>query len=481
MDARVVAAGLARRSRAPCGALAVAVAVVLLATDALAQAIAPPTPQPPPPTFLHDQLGLPDNITLRATVRVRPEFMDRQFRPAPAPIGDRLLAIQTLVYADYRNGPFLIGGELMDSRVYFATPLSTYGTGEVNTLEPGQAFVSADLKALANLPGVLTAGRFTMEIGSRRLVARNNFRNAINTFTGLRYDAVGFNNDTFRLFYTLPDYRLPDEQEAIRANKPEIDRPSPDLQFFGGAYLKQGVFGGSMQLQSYGLTERDSLDLPTRNRNLFTPAIRFARGATPGHFTHDFEAVYQTGRSRLSTSATDTTDRTVSAYLFHGEFGYMFDVPWHPVIAAVYDHASGNRAGASRVQRFDTLFGARRWEFGPSSIYGAVQRSNLISPGFHFDLFPSDRFNSIITYRGLFLESATDAFSTTQIVDPTGRSGRYAGQQLDVRLRYSLVPKFVTVDTGVEYLIKGNFLRNAPNVQDKQNVTFVYSAMSFNF
>ena len=450
-------------------------------SQASAQAVAPPAVAPPAPTLLHDTLGLSEDFIIRGQLRPRFEALGGQFRPAPAARGDRAFFMQSLLFAEYRHGAFRFGGELQDSRTYFQTARSTVGTTEVNALEPLQAYVGTDLTKTFGLPGALTAGRFTMDIGSRRLVARNNYRNTINSFTGLRYDWAGENGDTLRLFYTLPDYRLPDELAEIRSNAVQVDRPSTALQFFGGAYKIANVFGGSVQLQSYGLTEYDTVDLPTRNRNLFTPAIRFARESVVGRFDYDFEGVYQTGRSRTSTSAADRTDRPVSAYLFHGEVGYTFDAPWLPRLAVLYDQASGNRAGARTYSRFDTLFGARRWEFGPTGLFGAVQRSNLISPGLHLDIVPNKRWDAFMTYRPLFLESATDAFATTQIIDPTGRSGRFAGQQLETRIRYWVVPKSVRIDSGVACIIKGPFLRNAPNVQDKNNTIFGYSSMIINF
>lgn len=447
----------------------------------LAQAIAPPPLPAAPPTFLHDALGLSDDITVRGSIRPRYEALDGQFRPAPAARSDRAFNLQTLLFAEYRTGAFRFAGELMDSRTYFETRNSTVGTGEVNAIEPLQAYVGTDLTKTFGLPGAVTAGRFTMDIGSRRLVARNNYRNTINSFTGLRYDWAGPTGDTFRMFYTLPDYRLPDEPDEIRNNAVELDRPSTDLQFFGGAYKIANIFGGSVQLQSYGLIEYDSMNLPTRNRSLFTPAIRFARESVVRKFDYDFEGAYQTGRSRASTSVTDQADLPVSAYLFHGEVGYTFDAPWVPRLAVFYDQASGNRAGSSTYSRFDTLFGARRWEFGPTGLFGAMQRSNLISPGLHLDVVPDKRWDGFIAYRPLFLESATDAFAATQIVDTTGQSGRFAGQQIEMRIRYWVIPKFARLDSGAAYIVKGPFLRNAPNVQDKSNTIFGYSSMVITF
>jgi hypothetical protein len=61
------------------------------------------------------------------------------------------------------------------------------------------------------------------------------------------------------------------------------------------------------------------------------------------------------------------------------------------------------------------------------------------------------------------LASATDSFATTGVRDRTGRSGNFAGQQIETRLRYWVIPDAMLLDTGITYLIKGPFLENAPN------------------
>src|SRR5690606_34880473 len=148
---------------------------------------------------------------------------------------------------------------------------------------------------------------------SRRLIARNRFRNTINAFTGIRLDWQNSARDSLRLFWTMPHHRLPDATERIHDNAIAWDRESSDLQLYGGSFTKTGVFGGTMELYVYELTERDSPRLQTRNRRLLTPGIRFARKPGSGAFDYDFEAIYQTGHTRATTAVTDRTDLDVSA------------------------------------------------------------------------------------------------------------------------------------------------------------------------
>ncbi|WP_219708727.1 alginate export family protein, partial [Clostridioides difficile] len=82
---------------------------------------------------------------------------------------------------------------------------NSIATTEVNAFELGQSYLGFDMADVAGLGTVstLTVGRFTQNVGSRRLIARNQFRNTINAFTGIAYDWENAAKDRLRLFYTL--------------------------------------------------------------------------------------------------------------------------------------------------------------------------------------------------------------------------------------------------------------------------------------
>jgi hypothetical protein len=58
--------------------------------------------------------------------------------------------------------------------------------------------------------------------------------------------------------------------------------------------------------------------------------------------------------------------------------------------------------------------------------------------------------------------------------DRTGRSGTFAGHQIEGRLRYWIIPNEMILDTGLAYLAKGDFLRNAPNAPDTGDTFYGY-------
>ncbi len=436
---------------------------------------------PGKPLFsLYDALGKPDNLKISGTFRPRAEGIANQFRPATFARDDVLASFLTTVFVEYDAGRVKIGGELFDSRGYFQKRNSSAFTTEVNALELGQAYLDIGLSDVTGegSKSSLTVGRFTKNIGSRRLVSRQQFRNTINAYTGVSFDWRGANKDQLTLLWTMPHTRLPDDIPGILDNGIEFDRESLDLQLFGGSYTFANVFGGSLEVYGYGLYERDSgtglRSVQTRDRRLFTPGIRLARTPRPGEVDYDLEAIYQTGLARDTAAATDTRDLDVSAYFLHAEAGYTFDAAWLPRVALQYDHASGDSANRSTFTRFDTLFGARRFEYGPTGLYGPVQRANMISPAVRFEITPSPVWDAFVAYRPLFLENPTDTFAATQIRDRSGRSGRFAGQQIEARLRYWIIPDAMLLDTGAAYLIKGRFLRDAPNAPDTGDTFYGY-------
>ncbi|RJF85734.1 alginate export family protein [Sphingomonas cavernae] len=413
---------------------------------------------------LLEAVGSPEGLTLKASLRSRIEAIDGQFRPNIAQ-DDFMLSLKTTVFAEYDTGPVRFGGELWDARTYFQKTNSSAGTSEVNAMELVQAYVGLDLDDLGDgSRATAKAGRFTLDIGSRRLVARQSFRNTTNAYTGAYLDWNSKAGDRLVLLWSMPQIRLPEDADGIRHDRVEWDQETTDLQLFGGSLTKAGVFGkGTLEIYGYRLFERDSGSRQTRNRRLFTPGIRLSRKPANGAFDYDLEGAYQFGETRSSTATTDLTDLDVSAYFLHAEIGKTFDGPLKPRISVHFDEASGDGPSARTFNRFDNLFGARRFEFGPTSLYGPVGRANLSSPGVRLDVKPDKRLDASLMYRALWLDEATDSFSSTGVRDRNGDTGRFAGHQVEGRVRYWIIPDLLRVDTGAAWLAKGRFLTEAPN------------------
>lgn len=136
--------------------------------------------------------------------------------------------------------------------------------------------------------------------------------------------------------------------------------------------------------------------------------------------------------------------------------------PWSPHLSLEFDYASGDgRSG--KFTRFDTLFGMRRADLAPAGIYNALGRANLIAPGLRVKVSPSKRIDAFTAHWPIWLASRLDSFSTPGVRDPSGNSGRFAGHQFEIRVRYWALPKRLRLEWNGLLLAKERFLKDAPN------------------
>ncbi|MFC7497804.1 alginate export family protein [Enterovirga sp. GCM10030262] len=441
----------------------------------------PVAAEPRQPWTLHQALGSPENWTISGSLRARYEKVEGQFRPG-LNARDDIVLIRASLFAEYDAGPVRIGGELIDSRAYDTDPGGPVGTGEVNTLEPVQAYIGFDLDdALGkDSRSSLTLGRLTMDLGSRRLIGRNNFRNTTNAFTGARFAYAGAGGDSLTLFYTLPHNRLPSDKESILDNEVQWDDESNALTFWGGFYTRPDLIGGvSGDFYLFALDEDDRHNFPTRDRKLFTPGLRLFKDPKASRLDLEFEAALQFGDIR-SGIASDAAKQDVSAHFLHAEIGYTFPGAWRPRLAFEYDVASGDGAGGD-FGRFDSLYGVRRPDYGPTSIYGPLGRSNISSPGVRLEVKPDERWDGFLFYRAAWLDERSDSFASTGVRDPQGASGGFGGHQIEARARYWVVPKLLKLDVGGAWLVKGGFLENAPNANPSGNTRYFYVDLTASF
>lgn len=449
-------------------------AAVAISHPALVQAAPVVAPEVAP-----EVAATPSRWTVSGSLRLRAETLAGQFRPRVADHDDVLFTRATLAVG-YDAGRVRFGTEVYDSRAFGQDPLSSVGTSEVNGLELTQAFADIDLGDSDGGETILRLGRMTMEVGSKRLVSRQNFRNSTNAYTGARLQTL-LGGGNLTAFWVMPHYRLPDDRAGVEGHVVERDRESTDLQFYGASWVRAvDDPSTTLEVYGYGLNERDDPALQTRDRRLLTPGFRWRRGPRAGRVDFELEAAGQVGTARRTAAVADSRDLDVVAWFMHAEMGRTFDHGWKPRLAAQYDQASGDEGG-DRYTRFDPLFGARRFEFGPAGLYGPVSRQNLRSPGVRIEVRPSARFEAMAMYRGLWLDSPTDALGLTLLADPSGRSGRFAGQQIEARARYALRPGGVWLEAGAARLFKGTVLTDAPSAPDTGDTVYGYADVTVSF
>ncbi len=404
-----------------------------------------------------------DGLTLGGSSRIRYEVIDGQLRTGFNE-DDDLLSIRTILTGEYRKGDLRLGAELYDSRVYGGSAGTPISTSEVNAFELVQAYVGYDVSEPFG-PGSklgLQGGRFTLNLGSRRLVAADDYRNTTNGYTGIRADLGLADGISATAIYALPQQRLPDVRADVVGNRVKFDRESFDQILWGGLAAKTlADKRGTIELGFFHLGERDSPRLATRDRSLDTISLRLIREPRPGRIDFESETIYQWGS--ISASFAPAAPRLdVAAWFTHAEAGYTFRHPWSPHVSLEFDYASGDGRGA-KFTRFDTLFGMRRSDLAPAGLYNAVGRANLVAPGLRVEVIPSKRLDAFAAYRPLWLASRFDSFSTTGVRDAVGNSGRFAGHQAEARVRYWFIPKRLRLEWNGLIVAKGRFLRDAPN------------------
>ncbi len=413
-------------------------------------------------------------------VRARYEALEGQSR-AGLGASDDVFSLRSQVLAEYRQPGWRIGAELYDSRTYGAGRGSANGANDVNAVEMVQAYGIVDgLEPFAGGPKLaLQAGRFTMPLGSRRLIAAEDYRNTNNGFTGLKADARWTGGTSATAFYVLPQQRRPDSAAAIRNNSIALDHEGFDQQMWGGIVTRPGIFGAIGDIAYYGFAEKDTVRRPTRNRNLHSFDAHLIQNPAVGKWDYEAEAILQTGSVRSSAAAA-APQQDVSAWFGHFDFGYTFAVDMKPRLSFEYDYASGG-SSPTHSNRFDTLYGMRRADFAPGGFYGQIGRANISTPGVRLEMEVSPRLDLFAVYRAMWLANSKDAFSTSGVVDATGRSGDFAGHQLEGRVRWWVIPQDLRLEVNAAWLAKGAFLKNAPNAPRTGDTRYVSVALITQF
>jgi hypothetical protein len=322
-----------------------------------------------------------------------------------------------------------------------------------------------------------------MDVGSRRLVARNGFRNTSNAFTGLDWRWRHESGHALRAFYVLPVKRLPDDSDGIRANEVQFDREDFDFQFLGLFYDGRMPWGDAVELYLLGAYEQGQYD-PTEPESLsfrrfFTPGFRLLREPEQGRVDFEFESIIQAGVARKPEQPH--IDQDHFAHFQHLEIGYTFEVFGSPRLSVHYDYASGDDDPFDLSnQRFDGLYGGRRFDLGPTSLYGPWARANINTPGLRLEAQQGEKYRAMFDYRAVWLASARDTWVGTDIQDPTGQSGNFVGSQIELKAVWRPLPGNVALEAGYAHLFAGEFIDNAPDSNGgDSNYVYVQLTLAF--
>jgi hypothetical protein len=413
----------------------------------------------PKPFRLNAWLDGPSWIKFSGRHRTRFESLNKQFRAGNRPVAEDQWFMRTSIRADLDFDALGGTAEVMDSRAWGDNPNRQASTAFVNTTDFVEANAIYNFGAAEGHTSRLLVGRYTMSLGSRRFVIRNGFRNTVNTFTGVDYLKSDDKGQQTRLFWTMPVRRRPFDAQALRENEFAWDDQDKDLQFFGGFLSRNMSARVKLEAYVYGLRE----DAPnSTNRRLFTPGMRVHRPSKKGDWFGEVEVALQGGTSQ--TSKASDVDLNHSAWFSRVAAGYRWDSEYDWTLLFAYDYASGDRdPNDGENNRFDSLYGAPRFEYCPTGLWGFVQRTNFNTPELRLSFRPTSRSWIMLSARDLRLASATDSWAKSGVRDPSGAAGDNVGQQYELRARYDVLPKNMFLEIGGAYLVSDSFFENAPN------------------
>jgi hypothetical protein len=202
------------------------------------------------------------------------------------PADDVFFSFRTTIAAKAELGALAVGGEIVDARGYGQRDGSSVRTGEINALEPVQAYVayraSDVFRQGRNRDGHgRDAGRsMWVRAGSSvaptfptlfRPISAASSNGAARAKTGSSHSGQG------------PSRRFPTMWPGIEDNAVELDRAGGNLTFFGVSAMLAKAFGNvSAEAYGYRLAEDDRTTRLTRNRHLVTAGMRLRRGPAKG-------------------------------------------------------------------------------------------------------------------------------------------------------------------------------------------------------
>ncbi len=429
-------------------------------------------------------LGLPDWLNASLEFRARYETLDVPFVKGQK--GSQYqVPLQTVLWMEANYKALRLGFEFWDARQYGTKAGEILNNTMVDSADFPQIYAAFSTQNLldSGLGFEAKGGRWTLDLGNRRLVARNAFRNTTNSFTGISLklrDRAGAWQ--VQAFGTQPVVRLPDQAGQLLHNDYAWDQEQKNA-VFAGIYAETNQLPWDSRGELYLFYLGEGAD-SANHRRLFTPGLRLYREAKKGEFDFELESTAQTG-NRLDTfydakGKGTKKDASVEAFFEHIQLGYTFDLPWNPRLLLQYDYATGGTSGGTS-NSYDTLFGAKRWEYGPTGIFGPFARNNINSPGVRVFVAPHRDVSAYAAYRAWWMADSKAPWQSANLVDPTGRSGDFMGHTVELLARWD-AHENIAMEGGWGYLIKGNFARNAPGAPiNHNNVNYFFVQTQFRF
>jgi len=404
-------------------------------------------------------LGPDWRLSLGGEVRVQVESETNKAFGATEPANDTFEHFRLLLHADLKYGKlfrvFVQGIHAFDEDRDLALRPTDEDRGDLQQL-------FFDLRLVGEeSPWVVRVGRQELSYGNQRLVSPLDWATVRRRFDGVKLFAKAEAWDV-DFFYVKP----------VLVQRRQRDRYDEDFDFYGIYTTYKGIPHHGVDLYSFAVDDTGSRVNPNGragDKSTFTLGSRFW-GKT-GRFDYEAEVAGQWGH---------WAGDHVRAWSASVDGGYTFGVAMTPRLGAGFDWASGDRNPRdSTVQTFDQLFPLGHAYFGYLDLVG---RQNITGPNVSFSAWPvKDKVKAAIAWHHFWLAHERDALynaaGAAMRRDPTGRSGREVGSELDVTLLWR-VDTHSTLLFGWSHLWPADFIQET-GVAENADLFYVQYAFKF--
>ncbi|AXA36747.1 hypothetical protein BRCON_1970 [Candidatus Sumerlaea chitinivorans] len=155
------------------------------------------------------------------------------------------------------------------------------------------------------------------------------------------------------------------------------------------------------------------------------------------------------------------SNNDIRAWMLHADINYTWEHhPWKPKLTLLTNIASGDRKPGDDVNnRFNPLYGASHYGYGVIDFF---RLSNIRQIGVTYAIKPHEKVKLVAEYHHFWLDSRTDAWGSPIGMnfgrDPSGNSGRDAGDEVDLTLTYTHSKRWQS-ELGFAYFFPGNFAK----------------------
>ena len=435
-------------------------AALLACAIGRAQTPAPESPRP----YLQELFHTPQWLELGGEYRMRYETEDNRYRVGEVG-GDQQLAHRTRLRLGIRRGlgPLRFLAELEDSRVSLTDSGSTANAIHVRKHGFLQLYAKLVTETLfgRHWHSEVQFGRLSFDLGKRRLVARNQFRNTTNRFDGIRWLINASKRWDLQSFVLQP----------VVYNAPDLNRGRRQGYFWGLYYQNYTRSWMKQDLYYLHLYETQKAVGP-RYRDLKTFGARLYTAPAERGWVYEVESAWQFGRS---------AGLKHFAHLQNVEAGHRWSCAWKPLVLFQYSYTSGDRDPYDdRSGRFDGLFGSRRFEVAPTGIYVLFSRGNLNAPGYRVVLKPARSLELTFIHRDYRLAQSRDQWVGVGRRDLTGRSGTHLGHQPEGVLRWK-ASRNLEFEVCYLRLFRGTFVRNQVPGNGMRDTNYFYVSQELRF